>query len=175
MSSHCCKHDCMTLSAQGEDEPIVQSNETMRSLLETAVREVFLLMMGTTLDSAKDSPWRGPNFTAMVGLAGELCGVLSVRCGHDSANRIAALMLGLTSAKAADHAWDALGEVANMIAGNYKNKLGGKSDRCMLSLPTVIAGEDYSFRSPTVESAIVLQFAFEQMPLTVRLELHGEP
>jgi chemotaxis protein CheX len=163
------------MAASTQAEPAVRGNDAMRSLLETATQEVFRLMVGTALDSAKDLPWRGTEFTAMVGLAGEWCGVLSVRCGQDSANRIAALMLDLPSAKAAEHAWDALGEVANMIAGNYKNKLSSKSDRCMLSLPTVITGADYSFRSPTVESAIVLRLAFEQMPLTVRLELHGEP
>jgi chemotaxis protein CheX len=83
----------------------------------------------------------------MVGLAGVICGVLSVRCSQQSASLAATLMLDLPPEKAAENAWDALGEVANMVAGNFKNKLG-ISDKCMLSVPTVITGADYNFRSP---------------------------
>lgn len=163
------------MSTSAETVPVVVSNEQMRSLLELATKEVFLLMVGTVLESAKVAPWEGHEFTAMVGLAGDLCGVLSVRCGQDSANRIAALMLDLPEDKAAKHAWDALGEVANMIAGNYKNKINGKSDRCMLSVPTVITGADYTFRSLTVASVIAVQFSFERRPVAVTLEFQGEP
>jgi len=35
---------------------------------------------------------------------------------------------------------DAVGEVCNMVAGNFKNKISGISDGCKLSVPTVITG-----------------------------------
>ena len=44
---------------------------------------------------------------------------------------------------------DAIGEVANMIAGSFKNKLTGLAHGCMLSSPTVITGSDYAYRAPT--------------------------
>ena len=37
---------------------------------------------------------------------------------------------------------DAVGEVCNMVAGNFKNKISGISDGCKLSVPTVITGSN---------------------------------
>lgn len=164
------------MTATIQPEPKVRRHEEMYSLLEIGTREVFSLMIGRALETGKESQLQpGTEFAAMVGLAGDICGVISVRCGQDSAERIAALMLDLPPEKAVEHVWDALGEVANMVAGNFKNKLNGKNDGCMLSLPTVITGADYRFRSPSVESGVELQFSFENMPLIVKLELYEFP
>jgi chemotaxis protein CheX len=152
----------------------VRSDEELLPLLEVASHEVFRLMVGAELQRGSQTQGKGSEFTAMVGLAGELCGVLSVRCGKESANLVAALMLGLAPEKAAEHAWDALGEVANMIAGNFKNKLNGTSDKCMLSVPTVITGADYTFRSLAVANPMALWFTFQDMPLAITLEVQSE-
>ena len=142
-------------------------------LLETATREVFQMMLGTNLAKSEPEGWKGTEFTAMVGLAGQLCGLLSVHCSQGSANLAAALMLDLPPDKAAENAWDALGEVANMIAGNFKNKIDGVSDKCMLSVPTVITGANYSLRSLSDTIPLELWFIFEGMPLAVTLEIHS--
>ena len=69
-----------------------------RPLLTLATQEVFEIMLGSFLTTAEtpDVP-RGENFTAMVGLAGSLRGVVTFCCGAPSAEKIAATMLGLTS------------------------------------------------------------------------------
>jgi len=164
------------MTATIQSEPNERSQEEMHSLLEMGTREVFSLMIGRALEAGKELQLQPrTEFAAMVGLAGDICGVVSVRCGQDAAERIAALMLDLPPEKAIEHVWDALGEVANMVAGNFKNKLNGKNDGCMLSLPTVITGADYRFRSPSVERGMELQFSFENMPLIVKLELYEFP
>jgi hypothetical protein len=48
-------------------------------LLDTAVREVFELMLGSQLTQAGVAEPANMQITAMVGLAGQLCGVLNVR------------------------------------------------------------------------------------------------
>ena len=55
-------------------------------LLELAAREVFEIMLGTSLQpsDAPDASDKG-EFTALVGLAGSLCGVLSIRCHNQAA------------------------------------------------------------------------------------------
>ena len=148
-------------------------NQEWAPVLETATREVFQMMLGAELVKNPPAEWKGAEFTAMVGLAGELCGVLSVRCSQESANLAASLMLDLPPDKAAENAWDALGEVANMIAGNFKNKLDGLSDKCMLSVPTVITGANYSFRSLSDTTPLEIWFTFSGMPLAVTLEIHS--
>jgi len=68
--------------------------------------------------------------------------------------------------------WDAPGEIANMIAGNFKGKLSGVGNHCMLSVPTIIVGSDYETRSLGGGNMIEVVFEFEGKPLWVTLELH---
>jgi len=69
--------------------------------------------------------------------------------------------------------WDAIGEIANMIAGNFKNKLAGMADRCMLSVPTVITGSDYNCRSMADTVPLEVAFLFENAAVLISLELHS--
>jgi hypothetical protein len=74
---------------------------------------------------------------------------------------------------AAAQAWDALGELANMIAGNFKNKLDGLSAACMLSVPTVITGGDYQTHSLTDSRPLELWFKFHGRAMEIALEIHS--
>jgi chemotaxis protein CheX len=141
--------------------------------LELACQEVFEIMLGCKLEARKPEDDLPPEFTAMVGLAGQLCGVLTLRCNAQSATLMASKMLGVDLKQADEHMWDALGEVCNMIAGNFKNKLTGMADRCMLSVPTVITGADYSFHALADASPLEVTFAFEGLPISVALEIHS--
>jgi CheY-specific phosphatase CheX len=57
-----------------------------------------------------------------------------------SARLIASKMLGGDSKYPDEQLWDAVGELCNVIAGNFENKLTRISERCMRSVPTVITG-----------------------------------
>jgi len=142
-------------------------------LLEHSTHEVFEIMLRSKLEPGTPEKMTGVEFTAMVGLAGTVCGVLSIRCCHKSATQIASAMLGIPAKEAGEHAWDAIGEVANMVAGNFKNKIDGMSDKCLLSVPTVITGADYSFKSLADTTPIELWFRFNGDPLHVALEVHS--
>ncbi len=142
-------------------------------LLELACREVFDIMLGYKLEPLAGEDPPAPEFTAIVGLAGHLCGVLSLRCDAKSANLMASKMLGVDPKQADEHMWDALGEVCNMIAGNFKNKLTGMGEGCMLSVPTVITGADYSFHSLADEGQLEVMFRFEGSLVVVALETHS--
>jgi chemotaxis protein CheX len=138
--------------------------------LQLSAKEVFELMLGAALEEPAEAPnGEGLEITSMIGLAGQLCGVMSLRCSSKSAARMASCMLGI-DAKDGPEVWDALGEVCNMVAGNFKNKISGLGDGCMLSVPTVIAGSDYSMRS-SAANAIHTILLFEGEPLLLSLEL----
>jgi chemotaxis protein CheX len=68
---------------------------------------------------------------------------------------------------------DAFGEVGNMIAGNFKNKISGMGDSCMLSVPTVITGTDYSVHSLADSDGVEVRQLFEGSPFLVMLEIHS--
>jgi chemotaxis protein CheX len=142
-------------------------------LLELAVREVFEIMLGSKLELVEEGNSVTPEFTAMVGLAGQLCGVLTLKCSTQSAALMTSKMLGGDPKDTDEQMWDALGEVCNMIAGNFKNKLTGMADQCMLSVPTVVTGADYSFHSLADAGSIEVRLKFEGIPLLVTLEIHS--
>jgi chemotaxis protein CheX len=147
--------------------------ECWQSTLQLAVEEVFELMLGSSLEVPPQPVSEGSlDITSMVGLAGQLCGLLSVRCSAKSAAQIASLMLGIDAEKCGPEIWDAMGEISNMVAGNFKNKISGLGDSCMLSVPTVISGADYNLRA-LVNEEIRLVLLFKGEPLLITLEVHN--
>ena len=149
------------------------SRENWAALLELATREVFELMLACQLTvpaSADESPL---DVTAMVGLAGQLCGVLSVRCSGKAAAFMTSKMLGVPLDKVGSEVTDALGEVCNMVAGNFKNKIPGLAEGCMLSPPTVITGSDYTLRSQADSPALQIRLLLEGLLIVISLQVHG--
>jgi chemotaxis protein CheX len=149
------------------------SRETWTPLLEMATREVFELMLGCQLTVPATAEEPTPEVTAMVGLAGQLCGVLSVRCDGKAAALMTSKMLGVELDKVGAEVSDALGEVCNMVAGNFKNKIAGLADGCMLSPPTVVTGSDYSLHSLAESPGLEISLLFERMPIVISLEIHS--
>jgi chemotaxis protein CheX len=141
--------------------------------LQLATQEVFDLMLATSLKVVQELPPKPVlDITSMVGLAGQLCGVLSVRCSAKSGTQMASRMLGIDAEKAGPEMRDAVGEICNMIAGNFKNKIKGLGDSCTLSVPTVIIGSHYSVHT-LVNDNLQTAFLFEGEPVVVCLEVHG--
>ena len=149
------------------------SHENWMPLMEVAAKEVFELMLScqlTSPDAVDDSPMA---VTAMVGLAGQLCGVLSFCCSEKAATLMTSKMLGVDLEKAGPELSDALGEICNMVAGNFKNKIAGLGDGCMLSPPTVITGSDYGMHSLADSPGLEIRLLFEGMPIKVTLQIHS--
>jgi chemotaxis protein CheX len=149
-------------------------HETWVPMLEMATREVFELMVGTELELPENVVETNLDVTAMVGLAGQLCGVLSVRCENMAAALITSKMLGVELHKTGSEMSDALGEIANMVAGNFKNKISGLAEGCLLSPPTVITGNDYSLHPQVDSGDLEIRLVFEKMPLVVSLQVQSQ-
>jgi chemotaxis protein CheX len=155
-------------------QPDALTLEAWQAVLREAAKEVFALMVATevTIDGTVD-PNSQADVTGMVGLAGELCGLLTIRCNAKSADLITSRMLGIEMEQASANRSDAIGEVCNMIAGNFKAKVAGLEDKCMLSVPTVITGPDYEMHSLEVGQRIEVPLDFEGEPVAVALEIRS--
>jgi chemotaxis protein CheX len=142
-------------------------------ILELATQEVFETMLSSHLAVISEPcPEKESEMTGMVGLAGLLTGVLTIRCSKKSGTKMAAKMLGGEDAdKVKQEVWDAMGEICNMVAGNFKNKVAGLGDGCMLSVPTVVSGGDYSYHSYGDSVPIRVNFTFEGEEIAVALEV----
>jgi chemotaxis protein CheX len=146
---------------------------TWKGILECAAVEVFEMMAGVHLE-ANASPTDEPQgeHTAMVGLAGALCGMVTIRCTKGSSSSLASAMLGGDAASNPSTISDALGELCNMVAGNFKAKISSLADHCMLSVPTVISGEDYSMETAEPNEGIAIPFMMDGKPVWVALVTH---
>ncbi len=143
-------------------------------MLEQSAQEVFELMLGSHLVVAPEAVADdGLDITAMVGLAGLLCGVMTIRCSSKAGAKMASKMLGVDADKAVSEIWDALGEICNMVAGNFKNKISGLGDGCMLSVPTVITGGDYECHSLGNSKILRINFLFDGDGIIAALEIHS--
>jgi CheY-specific phosphatase CheX len=142
------------------------------AILTETVVEVFTLMVGASVAVARDSPRVPFHVTGVVGIAGVIRANFILQCTSACANKLAAQMLGVSpdapdSQKAA---YDALGEICNIVAGYFKAKVG-LGDVCMLSVPTIIVGQDYRFHSPVVYDRLELPLAFDGETLWATLEI----
>jgi len=156
------------------DHAVQHDREAWAPLLALSAREVFDVMLGSQLENSSN-PVSGENLdiTSMVGLAGHLCGVLTLRCDPTSAARMTSKMLGTALDSAGPETWDAIGEICNMVAGNFKNKISGLAETCQLSVPTVITGAEYSLYTLSDDPAIEVGLVFEGRPLMLSLKIHS--
>jgi len=145
--------------------------EHWRVLLCESAKHVFSTMLGAQITTPEQPDIEVvPEVTAIVGLAGQLCGVLTVRCGAACATQIASRMLGVAIEEASANQCDAVAEVCNMVAGNFKAKIG-MEDKCMLSVPTVITGCDYQFHSLVSGTRMEVPMIFEGEVVWFTLEV----
>jgi chemotaxis protein CheX len=154
--------------------PVVAFEENWKTIMECAVLEVFELMANAhlELDPASAEEPHGDQ-TAMVGMAGALCGMTTLRCSKGTSVKFASLMLGQEAASTPSTARDALGELCNMIAGNFKSKVSNLADHCMLSVPTVITGDNYSMEMAEPNLGVTVALKFEGEPVWVTLTSTG--
>jgi len=160
----------MTLSGEAA---LHENRESWLPMLQLATQEVFEIMLGCKLEPVPDGEESPTEITSMVGLAGHLCGVFTLRCNAETARLMASRMLGVESEQADQQLWDAVGEICNMVAGNFKNKITGLSDRCLLSVPTVITGDNYSFRSLADSGVVEFMMSFEKHLIAISLEVQS--
>ena len=148
-------------------------DHSWRAILECAAVEVFEMMAGVRLE-VDPAPAEHPSGeqTAMVGIAGALCGMITLRCSEQTSLKLASLMLGGDRPPTHTTACDALGELCNMVAGNFKSKINALKDRCMLSVPTVITGEDYAMEAADPNQGFTVALTFDGEPVWVCLIAH---
>ena len=97
--------------------------------LDDAVDEVFRLMMGAPCPPVEESVADGTEtITAVIGLAGAMSGAFTLRCGLETALRMAECMVGVRPLELDAMVKDAIGEVCNMVAGAWKIR-NGRHDR----------------------------------------------
>jgi chemotaxis protein CheX len=158
---------------------MVLLTETERKLselaahLDQAVDEVFQTMLGVACAPGNEAPEpeRG-TISAVIGLAGVLSGSLVLQSGEAEARRMAGRMTGVEPDEVDAVVRDAIGEIANMLAGAWKGFDPELSSGCLLSTPTVVAGANYQLFSQ--RAPIRLERAYRFLESGFRVSLFAE-
>ncbi len=108
-----------------------------------AIKDVFETMIEIpfTLGRPGLKKEKAPSFevSGIIGISGEVSGTVVINLSTETALELASGLLGEALTELDEDCIDALGEIANMVAGRAKAKFPEESTS--LSLPTVIVGK----------------------------------
>ena len=111
---------------------------------------------------------------ATVAFAGHRRGLVAIHSSIDAARNIACAMLGIPEDEINGEIPDAMGEVANMVAGTFRNKLAAIEPASAIAVPTVTIGSDFSTTYLSAVRRARCPFEMEGQPISVELILTGE-
>jgi len=153
----------MTIS-NGLLQSLNTSEEVLSQQLMRDVKEIFGTMVG--LEDLLHLPIQidpVTNFTdcvsSLVGLAGTYNGLVSLHMPSTLAMRATSSMLGMEVTEVDEDVNDAMGEIANMIAGSFKQHLSKSGLDIHISTPSVIHGKEYVISLGSNPQQIAVRFA----------------
>lgn len=135
---------------------------SLEKYITESVLEVFATMI--FIEITPGAPLTGrddtidSNLTSMIGLAGDLRGVLAVHCPEEAAKGITGAMLGMDLDKVDEDVKDAIGEITNMVAGGLKTALLSEGTEIELAIPTTAVGKSIRTSGFTGASRFIIPF-----------------
>ena len=146
--------------------------------LVSATEEVFETMVFKPIDRmppvAGDTVRPASNVVAAVAFAGHRCGMVAFHSSFAAARVIAGAMLGMPSEAVNGEMPDAIGEIANMIAGAFRTKLAAVEPASAIAVPSVTIGSDFSTKYLSAVKRVLCPFQMDGRTLYVELILTGE-
>jgi chemotaxis protein CheX len=108
------------------------------------IKDVFATMLEVQTRPA-DAQWqpRSDEYTAAIYFAGAWKGAMMLEASFEQAEFFTRRLMAAIPEPNEDDIFDAMGELANMVGGNFKSLLPPGSS---LSMPSVVRGSDYSLR-----------------------------
>lgn len=138
-----------------------------------ATSEVFRTMLNCKVSrgplSLKNG--EGPEYevSGLIGLSGRLQGMVVISLGREAAIKATEILLGQRPDSLNADVVDAVGELANMIAGAAKAQL--EKYQMYISLPSVICGKNHSIGFPSSSTPIQMPFESDIGPVCIEVGL----
>jgi chemotaxis protein CheX len=139
-----------------------------------ATAEVFSTMLGLEIEPAdvhthQGCPSVNDGVMSFVGIAGPWVGSGVISCSALFACRVCELFLMTEAPAVNEEVLDAVGELANMVIGNFKTAAEAVVGPLGLSVPTVIYGRNFTSRSLGNNEWLVLPFKCGDDAFEVRI------
>ena len=123
-------------------------------------RDVFSTMLMVELESDEavlnERLLLQSNLSSMIGLGGGIRGVLAVHCPASVAKAITSTFLGMEVEEIDEDVKDAIGEIANMVAGNLKVSLAESGVAIELAIPTSVVGESFNISGAAKAQRVIV-------------------
>lgn len=146
---------------QNVTEQLKMSEEQLADCLVSDMGEIFFNMAGIE-NVAKNTKLIDPInvfnecVTALVGLAGEYSGLVSLHLPDMMAREFTSGMMGSQVTETNRDVYDAIGELALMIAGSFKHRLGNQGSNIHLSTPSTFTGGEYYFTNNAPDDSLAI-------------------
>lgn len=134
----------------------------VRTLVSGALVHVFESMISVRPEvSEQPAGWSlpGDRIAGSVSFAGKASGIVSIHLTYDFAERLATHILGFgpEDGLGEEEIRDVVGELSNMVGGNFKSRLCDKGFTCELTIPSITLGK--SFRIAGLKGTIRYGYA----------------
>jgi chemotaxis protein CheX len=130
-----------------------------------AVQNVFKTMLGVQIamgkPSLKTNRLTSAEVTGVLGFAGDKKGTFSLAFTRKSAVHIYKTMVGEEHDSITPEVVDAIGEITNIISGQFRVEIEKLGYKLSAGLPTVIVGHNVEINFITKVPVIVLPFTFD--------------
>ena len=143
----------------------------------TAVKKLFTTMIEVPFKLGKPSLKKGnvPEYeiSGIIGLSGSVTGCVVINLSKDIALQLVSALIGDEVTELDDDCTDAIGEIANMIAGNAKTDF--PSAGTTISVPSVVIGKhkvSYPSGLPIIAIPIITDKG--EMAIEVVLKVNNE-
>lgn len=137
-------------------------------------KEVFSTMLMVELVAANPIEGKGgdvdSNITSMLGLGKDIRGMLAVHCPGSVARDITGTFLGMEVEEIDEDVKDAIGEIANMVAGNLKVSFAQNGKDIELAIPTSIVGNSFCIGGMSGAQRIAVPFTMNNGTFLIELK-----
>jgi len=148
--------------------------------IRQATGDVFSTMLGveiTSLDAYRQPcrPEPADGVIGLIGLTGRWTGTGGLACTGELARKISGQFLMSEFTSVDQEVLDAMGEITNMIIGNFKNALEEEAGPLGMSIPMVVFGHNFTAGTTYSADWVVVPFACDGDRLEVKACLVPKP
>lgn len=154
-------------------DPMLHDTD-IATFIRAAAADVFSTMLGIEIGAgpereANSGPDIADGVLAFVGLAGPWTGAGAISCSAAFACKLCEALLMAPASAVNDEVLDAMGEVANMIIGNFKTMAEERLGPLGLAIPTVIYGRNFTSRGIGKHRWVIVPFTSGSETMEVRV------
>ncbi len=143
-------HRGVVMGAEVMTQRVVITPQELEICLEKALKEIITMMFNRDMEimPADHIEVVPPGLSAIVGFGGRISGYVAIHLSPASACTLASNLLGMSISEVDDIVADAMGEMANMLAGGLKKFACQTEDLFKISVPSIVYGTDYATHAP---------------------------